>query len=159
MIRVTSRADLRAACDRLAAMQAPHLPLFAAVAAGRIGVVQFFDPAGDWSAAKIERLNRPAVVLVGDDPDVGDGAARGPEGWPMARRLRYWTRAAVVHGAGGEPEHYRDAVEAAERHGRVAFIETSAAQANAWGAFLRCPRTLYIMPPDGVHPIAKGTRH
>jgi hypothetical protein len=161
MNRVTSRVDLNAVCDRLTAMRAPHVPLFAAAAAGRIAVVQFLDPAAEWQTAEMKRLRRPVAVLVGDDPDIGQGAALGPKGWAMARRLRYWARAVIVHGSGGEPDHYRAAVESAERYGRIALIETSSAKAPGWGAFLCCPRTLFIVPRDGVHPVAPamGRRH
>lgn len=159
MIRVSDHASLSAVCDRLGAMRAPHLPLFAAVAAKRIAVVSFLNPAGAWNEAAFKRLTRPVVVLIVDDPDIGEGVALGPDQWPLARRLAYWARMVIVHGAEGEAQHYRAAVEAAERYRRVALVETSAAMAMAWGAFLRHPRTLMILPCDGQHPVAKGTRH
>ena len=151
MIFINTRAGIQSGCARLAASNAPQLPLFAAAAAGRIAVVQFAYPANIWPKAAMERLPRPAVALVGDD---ADHDATGPDGWAVSSGLRRWARAAVIHGAGGEHQHYRWAVAAALQFDRVAFVETTSARVVAWRAFLNCPRTFMIIPKSGPHPVA-----
>jgi hypothetical protein len=49
------------------------------------------------------------LAIVGDD----DHASTGPPGFRAAKRLTYRARAAIVHAAGAESEHYAEAVRAA----------------------------------------------
>jgi hypothetical protein len=158
---VSKKADLAAICDRLAALNAAPLPLFAAAAARRIALLTITAPSAKWPAATLASLTRPTIILLGDDPDIGAGSAAGPMGWKIAERLRRWTRGAIVHGAGGEPDHYREAVRGAEQLGRFVFVETSGDRAREWARFINCPRTLVILPTDGAHPVLPpmGARH
>jgi hypothetical protein len=159
--QVSTSADLAAVCGRLAALNAASLPLFAAAAARRIALMTFTASSMKWPAATLAGLTRPTIILIGDDPDIGAGRAAGPMGWKIAERLRRWTRGAIVHGAGGELDHYREAVRGAEQLGRFVFIETSGARAREWARFINCPRTLLILPTDGAHPVLPpmGARH
>lgn len=106
----------------------------------------------------LEETKRPVCVLIGDD----DHASTGPGAWPGARWLSYWGRAAIVHAAGGEPEHYSIAVAATLAHGRLLLVETDTAHEAAWCRFLgegrRCP-LLRIVPHDGrQHPAPRAPR-
>lgn len=151
---VTRTADLERACAHLAAAQAPQLPLFRAVADRRIGLVTLGHPGNAWPAAELGRINRPAVVLVGDDPPDGHAEALGPMKWKAAERLRRWCRWVMVHAAGGEHDHYSAAVQAALLVGNVAVIETGTAYAKDWQDFLACKHTLLVIPRNGLpHPV------
>ena len=154
------QADMERACARLAASNAPQLALWRACADGHVGIMTILDRRTKMEQGTIRLIERtrPAVVLLGADP--GDGSYDPhPAEWASARRLRDWCRSAVIHGTGGEPWHYRTAVEMARRTGRVAFIETTSLRAGEWADFLQCPRALVIIPRDGVHPVMKETVH
>jgi hypothetical protein len=145
-LRVSDRATLNKAADRLAAAGAPALPLFAAAAAGVIGLITLDRPGAKWPAREIESIAIPVVVLVGDDP-YPHADALGPDGWACARRLKYWAGAAIIHGTGPHPGHYRAAVEAALIKQRIAFIETASVHIDAWEALLKPRPTLTLRPP------------
>jgi hypothetical protein len=100
---------------------------------------------------QIKHSRRPTVVLVGDDPGTMDGIG-GPDAWRCTSKLARWVHGVLIHAAGGEPEHYAEAVRMARAMGRVAFIETTSLHAPAWTARLGCKRTLLILPRDGAHP-------
>lgn len=146
----TRRSQLEVACARLAAMQAPQLPLYRAAADGRIGIISICAAGADWPWAMVDRAKLPTVVVIG--ADAGSGDDPGPDAWKAAEGLRHWCAAAIVHGAGGEPDHYRIAAEAAETYRRLAFIECTSPEVRSWAEFLCCPQTLLILPRDGVHP-------
>ena len=152
------RAGIQAACERLAASNAPQLPLFAAAAAGDITIMQLSSPRATFPPWVFAAIQRRAVALIGDD---ADRAVTGPQSWVAADSLRRWARAVFIHGSGGEHQHYRWAVAAALQFDRVAFVETTSARVEAWRAFLNCPRTLTIIPKSGPHPVAPamGARH
>lgn len=158
---VSDRSALLEICRRLAAIQAAPLPLYVAAAQGRVNLGIFMDPAAPWPGEAMERSPRPVVALVGDDPEVGCGQALGPEGWACSRRLRYWARSALVHGAGGAPDDYRAAASAAEVLGRVVMVETSSVMASAWRRLLAPLHPVVILPSSGVHPVLPpmGARH
>ena len=144
------RGSARDAADYLARAHAPQLPLFEAVASRRVNLLWLGDPAGAWPTAQMDRLKMPTVVLIADD----DGQSRPPGEWACARRARWWARAAIVHAAGGEPEHYRAAVAGALATGRLLLVETDSAHGEAWHAFL-APHVggLFIRTRDGLpHP-------
>ena len=101
------------------------------------------------------RASRPAIVIIGDDPGNADGFG-GPDHWRCTARLRRWTRAAFVHAAGAEPEHYSAAVMAARRVGRLTLIESTSKHALAWAERLACPRTTLLLPRTGQHPICEA---
>jgi hypothetical protein len=63
--------------------------------------------AGGGFLKQLRHVERPVIVLIGDD----DHAPTGPNGWRCAGRLARWGKAATVHGAGGEPVHYEMAVK------------------------------------------------
>jgi hypothetical protein len=150
---VSTRAALEAACSRLASLNAPQLPLFRAVADCRIAVVGIYVSDVRWPAATLARLRLPTVVLIGADID-GSDPDPPPERWICRNKLHAWARAAIVHGAGGEPEHYRLAVSAVERYRRLAFIECRSEHAPGWASLPWCVPPLVITPRDLAHPVA-----
>ena len=147
----THRDQLEVACARLASMRAPQLPLYRAAADGRVRIINVCAADAAWPTAMIAKSTGPTAVVVGADQGAGDDP--GPHKWRAAKGLRRWCAAAIVHGAGGETGHYRLAVDAAETFQRLALIECTADQVQPWTAFLGCPRTLMIVPRDGVHPV------
>jgi hypothetical protein len=153
-INLTTRAAIERACDAAGRLGLPQLPLFRAAADGLICLISIYDPTAPWPAALIERNAwRPTLVLIGADPGYGQPDP-APEEWAAANRLRYWCRAAMVHGAGGTADHYREAAGRTLLASRFALIETTSARAHEWAAFLKCPRTQLILPADGApHPI------
>jgi len=149
---LSRRDDLETACARLAALHAPLLPLVRAAADGRLNMMHITDPSAPWPGGAVKKSKRPVAVVIGADP--GDGSADVlPTDWKCARHLRKWCAAAMVHGAGGEPVHYRTAAVMAEAAGRFVLVECSSAAAPIWSDFLQCSRTLVIVPRDGVHPL------
>lgn len=158
-LKVSSREAIQAVADKLAEIGAAQAPLYAAAAAGRIALVYVTMPNTPWPAETIARLTRPAVVLLGGDPGYGEPTF-GPGRWRCARKLKEWAGAAVVHGAGGAPEHYRGALATAELVGRLALVETTSTLVDAWGAFLApLPRIGYRPPNGGVHPVPPAVVH
>ena len=155
VIFYSSPSGLEAACAYLAASNDPKLPLVRAAADGRIALAWAIGPDVDWPL-KAVTLARPAVILIGDDP-FSKGAAIGPAGWAIAKRLRTWPRGVIIHGAEGRPEHYRTAVCAAEDMGRCVMLETDIVHALAWAKGFKCPNTLLILPNGGVHPCKLST--
>ena len=97
----------------------------------------------------MRRATRPVVVLIGDD----DYASTGPNGWRCAQKVTRWARAALVHGAGGERQHYEAAIMGAEAHGRFVLVETSSAYALPWLMLLSGKPVLTIVPKGGPHPL------
>jgi hypothetical protein len=110
---------------------------------------------------RLAKKARPIVALVGDD----DYATTGPDGWACADKLRRWANFAVVHGTGGQRQHYASAAVMAARVRRLLFIETSSTGAQLWAGFLaeRIPPLTFmgLLPPVGAHPVmpAKGEVH
>ena len=93
--------------------------------------------------------------MIGADPGHGFPDPR-PDEWACAQRLKYWCEAggAIVHGAAGEVDHYREAALATLVLRRLAFIETTSVRAEEWGQFLGCPRTIVLVPAGGAaHPL------
>jgi hypothetical protein len=92
---------------------------------------------------------RAAIALIGDD----DGTDRGPAGWPIAGRAVAWARWFVVHATGAEIVHYEAAIVAAQRTGRVLFVECGSATLEAWSSLVheasRRPAGVVIRTPDG----------
>jgi hypothetical protein len=153
LITLTRPDELERVCAFMASSGAPQLPLFRAAADLRVNIVFIVDPTSPWPGGTIKQATRPIVALVGGDQDIG-GPDPAPRDWLCARRLRDWCHCAIVHGSGGEAEHYREAVRAAEFTGRCALIETTSARAPDWAEYLRPKRTLIITPAGGAHPIA-----
>lgn len=155
-VEITTRHDLERVCDMAGRMGLPQLPLFRAAADGTLTLIRIEGTDAAWPARLIEQNgDRPICVTIGADPGYGFPDPR-PDEWTCAKRLKYWCQGgwAIVHGAAGELDHYREAVTATLMFRRLAFIETTSAHAAEWARFLRCPRTLIIIPSDGgVHPI------
>ena len=155
---VTSRNTLHEIAQRLATAGAPQAPLYAAAAAGHLALIVVADPDGAWPAETIARVQRPTVVLLSGDPGWGEPSF-GPGRWRCAKKLRTWAAAAVVHGAAGEPDHYREAVVLGLMFERLAFVETTSSLARSWGAFLAPVPVAGYLPKEGAHPIAPTVRH
>ena len=115
-------------------------------------------PDAAWPADTIARLQRPALVLLSGDPGWGQPTF-GPGRWRCAKKLRAWAAGAVVHGAAGEPDHYREAVALSLMFGRLAFVETTSSLARSWGAFLAPVPVAGYLPTEGAHPVAPAVRH
>ncbi len=153
MISLTKRAEIQRIAEiQIAGGAGFRVPLYRAAAAGIIQLCEV--PHGSALVPKkvLEHHARPLVIVIGDD-DLG---SPGPTGWPQARRLFRWARAAVVHGAAGKPEHYAAAVVIAGLAGRVLFVETNTQHAPAWldmaRAALPPPAILAILTPPGAPP-------
>jgi hypothetical protein len=133
-----------------------HIPLFRALAEGRIVVVFVWRGASDAPPAMLARPPRPVVALILDD----DGLNSGPAAFPAAAGVLRHTRALILHAAAGEAEHYEQAVAMAEAEGSCAVIECGTVHAEAWldparrAAGPRLRRSHVIWPRGGVHPIA-----
>jgi len=152
-LMLTSRSDLERLCDLAGRMGLVQLPLFRAAADGVLALVRVEDVSTPWPEWLIERnQHRPICFMVGADPGFGHPDP-APAAWACALRLRDWCHAAIVHGAVGNAAHYRDAAASTLILRQLAFIETTSARAADWYAFLRCPRTLVIVPTTGVHPL------
>jgi hypothetical protein len=152
-LELTQPADMERLCDAAGRLGLLQLPLFRAAADGLLALVRVEDPAVAWPSRMIERnQHRPVCFMIAGDPGSGH-ADPAPDEWACGKRLRYWCRSAIVHGAAGEPDHYRQAAAATLLSRRLAFVETTSARAAEWDAFLRCPRTLLILPERGPHPV------
>ena len=130
-------------------------PLFRAVPLGQIALTVL----GTGQAPPLSRLDKtgfPGVIVLTDDDDT---TRLGPDGWRYGARILRWARGAMLHGSGGQPEHYQMAVEGAQRCGRLVLVETCSTQIDAWTALalrtLAPGRILKIQPPaGGIHPVA-----
>ena len=157
-LRITKRTMLQEIADRMMAAGACSAPLYSAAAAGQIALIQINEPNAVWPSETIARPNRPIVVLVSGDPGWGQPTF-GPDQWRCANKLRAWSAGAIVHGAAGEADHYRQAVVLAVLLGRLAFIETTSGLARAWDAFLAPVPRIDYLPTEGTHPVAPAVRH
>ena len=158
-LELTKAADMERLCDVAGRLGLLQLPLFRAAADGLLALVRVEDPAVAWPSRMIERnQHRPVCFMIGGDPGHGHPDP-APMEWACAKRLKYWcqTGGAIVHGAAGEADHYREAAAATLLLRRLAFIETTSARAAEWDAFLRCPRTLLILSERGPHPTPDRT--
>lgn len=108
---------------------------------------------------QLDQTRRPAVVVFTDDDDA---TRLGPDGWPGSARIMRWAKNAMVHGSGGQPEHYAFAVVGAVATGRLVLVETSSSQVEPWvrtaNRFIPLGRILCIKPiGGGVHPVPMPT--
>ena len=116
-----------------------------------IDLVAIADPRTPWPR-QMRHTTSPTVLLIGDDPGSPSGQG-GPDAWRCSSKIGGWAQAVVVHGSGGDAQHYRLAVGAALMLKRVAFIESTSLHALAWAERIGCPRTLTVLPRDGLHPV------
>ena len=156
--KVTAQATLQAVADRLALIGAPQAPLYAAAAASQIALIVIAAPDAAWPADTIARLTRPTVVVLSGDPGWGEPTF-GPGRWRCAKKLRTWAGMAVIHGAAGEADHYRQAVLCTALIGHVAFIETTSSLAQTWNAFMAPVPRIGFLPSEGAHPVTPTVRH
>lgn len=155
---VIGRPQLQAIADRIALVGAPQAPLYAAAAAGKIGLVVIGSHDATWPVETLARVRRPTVVLLSGDPGWGQ-ATFGPTRWKCAKSLKVWASAAIVHGAAGEQRQYAEAAVLTEMFWRLAFIETSSSLARCWSEFFSpLPRMGYL-PAKGAHPVCPAVRH
>lgn len=155
---VRSREALQEVAARMAQAKAPQAVLFAAAATGHLALVYVPTPGSPWPSETVERLTRPAVVLLAGDLGYGETSV-GPGRWRCARKARGWAASAIVHGGAGERDHYIGAVAMAELMQRVLMVETTSALVDAWGAFLAPLPRVGFRPSKGVHPVRPGVMH
>ena len=119
--------------------------------------VKFFRRTERAPLADMRRSKLPLLGWIGDDDD----ASTGPGGWRPALAAIRWARGAMLHAAGGEAAHYRNAVLGTLVTGRLLLVETSTSHVHAWADALASTPTLIIVPPGGKpHPFyGRETRH
>ena len=102
------------------------------------GDYQFaFAMPGGRLPTKIFHPGRPStVVVLSGDPDAG-APTPPPAAFPQAVRFVRWADAAVLHAAGGAPEHYSWIAEVARSTRRLLVVETGSAAELAWVSLLR----------------------
>lgn len=123
----------------LAADGIPQTVLINAVALGRFGLIGIDDPDDRLTAATLKALGEPYLVTV--------TANHGPGRTRCAPALRSWARFSVVHAVAERETDYAMIVQLTELHGRVLLIETTAALAATWIAFLRDgPPVMSLLP-------------
>jgi len=131
---------------------APHrVPLLEAAFARFITLGEVARDGGA-PLAEMEKRGLPSLILVGDD----DGLDTGPRGWACARVLTRWAKGAVIHGAAGTVETYRDAVRLSVFSRRVVLVEAGSANLMAWHRLFADAGvpTVNIYPSKGPHPVA-----
>jgi hypothetical protein len=105
--------------------------------------------------ARMLSSERPTAIILADDhPD-----ALGTRGWPQVRRLLQWASAAVLHGTGGQAEHYSFIAASTLALGRMLVVDMQYCRHAEWLALVEqyTPRlrVLSIIPPaGGSHPVA-----
>ena len=157
LFKATKAVEIERLCSFMGNAYAPQLPLYRAAADGAMALVHITDHTASFPRRLANRAGRPVALLIGADPDVGKPPP--PHEWRCAEAAARWCRGAMVHGAGGEPEHYREAVRATLAVGRFVMIETNAADYMAWCAIFRPlmrGHLALIYPIDGVHPVSMG---
>ncbi len=102
-----------------------------------IDLVAIADPRTPWPR-QMRDITSPTVLLIGDDPGSPNGLG-GPDAWRCSHKIGQWAQAAIVHGSGGDAQHYRFAVTAALTFRRVVFIESTARHALSLGGPDRLP--------------------
>lgn len=157
-LSVRSRDALREIAARMAQAKAPQACLFAAAAAGRIDLVYVPSHDSPWPTQTVERLIRPAVVLLAGDPGWGEPTF-GPGRWRCVGKARSWAASAIVHDGAGERDHYVGAIAMAELMHRVLMVETVSSLVDAWGSFLAPLPRIGFRPPEGCHPVAPSVFH
>jgi hypothetical protein len=120
----------RAEIDRMihtAAQLGPWaMPVVAALRAGAISIA-FLRRDQRAPLQSMRRCNLPVLAWIGDD----DEMSCGPDGWRPALHTAHWARAAMIHAAAGEAQHYCMLVAATIMTRRVLLVETSSQHAEA----------------------------
>jgi hypothetical protein len=152
---ISDQADIAAAIAHVE--QAGKGYLTPALRAAGVGLINlaFIARGNSVSPRAMKHRRRSIFIILGDD----DYSSSGPAGWPQAEQLVRWARYIVLHGAGGEPEHYSGAVAAALIHHRLLMVETSSGQLEAWRSLVgrvhpRVPGLVITTPADApTHPM------
>ena len=136
-----------------------RVPLLRALYTGRIQYFEALRSRSGQTKRFLAIASKPAVILIGDDDD----APTGPAGWSVAERALGWANYVILHGAGGEAEHYEAAVRLAEQFGRVAIIESTSARLDEWKAATRrwarrAYGVLVVECPGKPHPAPSPLR-
>jgi hypothetical protein len=135
------------------------IPLVRALADERITFFEVPRGADFFERRIFDADTLPVVCVIGDD----DFTSSGPSGFPVAADMLRWSKARIIHGAGGEASHYEGAVLTAEKLGNCVIIETSSDCVDPWLKFTKsilgdsAPHTLVIQAKDRPHPVM-GTR-
>lgn len=153
VFKATKAVEIERLCSFMGNAHAPQLPLFRAAADGLLAVVHITDATATFPRRLANRTGRPVVVLIGADPDIGKPPP--PSEWRCATEAAGWARAAMIHAAGGEPGHYREAARATLAVGRFMLIETNSTDYAAWLGIVRplvAGAVRLVLPTDGAHP-------
>jgi hypothetical protein len=116
-----------------------------------IDLVMVHDTRTPWPK-QMRNTTHPTVFMVCDDPGNPDGLG-GPDAWRCSGKIKSWAQCAIIHAAGGRPEHYAEVVLAALMVRRLVLVETTSKYALAWKERISCPTTVTIIPRTGTHPI------
>ena len=148
-------AQLQKMVEAAAQLGPWSLPVVEALRDGLIAV-QFLNRTDRAPLDVMRRSSLPMLVWIGDDDDL----SCGPDGWRCALQVTRWARGAVVHGAGGEADHYRTVVNGTLHEQRFVLIETASRHAVSWLALLVGKPVLTVLPRSGPHPVnRRETRH
>ncbi len=137
-------------------LHAPHrVPCLEAAYAGLITFGEL-TRKGDAHLDEMNRTGLPALILIGDD----DGLDMGPKGWARAHVLARWAKGAVVHGAAGTVESYREAVRFSLVARRLVLVETGSVHLMAWHRLFANAGvpTVNYYPAEGQHPLQTPRR-
>jgi hypothetical protein len=104
-----------------------HVPIFQALLVGEIAVC-IPAPGQSLPIKLFDKISEPVVVMINDDGPFW----LGPDGWACAERALRWARGAMLHGAGGEIEHYKLALAGAMARRRFLIVGTSSTLLPAW---------------------------
>ena len=132
-------ADLAAA---LAADGIAQAVLIEAVAGGRFGMLGIDGPDDRLTAATLETLGEPQLVVL--------AANHGPGRVRCSVILRSWAQFAVLHAIAERATDYAVVAHLTELHDRVLLVETTAPLAQTWLAFLRGGPPLMGLLPGWV---------
>lgn len=155
-LKINTRDDIPPAIARMQAAGAEHrVPLLQALYHGRIAHTELHRGTSaryfkSWTAM----VRLPALALLGDDDHT---MPYGPATWLIAQRALRWARFILIHGGAGRPEHYEHAIELTGTFRRVAMIECSSANIEAWRRAAEqwavSARGRIMQPPPGCpHP-------
>jgi hypothetical protein len=133
-----------------------HAPIFRALLVGEIAMCMPL-PQQRLPVKELDRLGKPVIVMICDDGPIWTG----PQGWECATRALRWAGGAMLHGSGGEVDHYRFALVGAERCRRFVIVDTSSAHLPEWEALASAHignrQILSVKPlPGHSHPAVDG---
>ena len=156
MNRILTSAEIGRLIDVTARLGVWMMPVIEALRDGIIAM-QFLQRSERAPLGDMRRSPLPLLAYVGDDDD----ASTGPDGWRPALATIRWARGALLHAAGGEAQHYAQAVLGTLATRRLLLVETSTEHVQAWADALAGVPTLVVVPREGKpHPAHRPeTRH